>query len=46
MGIQEKVRPDLGNRVIHKDFYERGRYVAHNRDVRYSPTYLELIRLY
>ena len=42
-----KVRPGLGNRVIHKDFYERGRYVAHNRDVRYSPTHSELIiRLY
>ncbi len=23
--------------MIHKDFYKRGRYVAHNRDVRYSP---------
>ena len=23
-------------------FYERGRYVAHNRDVRYSPTHSEL----
>ena len=29
--------------VIHKDFYERGRYVAHNRDVGYSPTHSELI---
>ncbi len=38
-----KVRPGLGNRVIHKDFYERGRYVAHNRDVRYSPTHSELL---
>ncbi len=38
----EKVRPGLGNRVMHKDFYERGRYVAHNRDVRYSPTHSEL----
>ncbi len=28
------LRPGLGNRVIHKDFYVRGRYVAHNRDVR------------
>ncbi len=35
------VRPGLGYRVIHKDFYERGRYVAHNRDVRYSPTHSE-----
>ena len=34
-----KVRPGLGNRVIHKDFYERGQYVAHNRDVRYSSTH-------
>ncbi len=43
MGIQlKKVRPGLGNRVIHKDFYERGRYVAYNRDVRYSPTHSEL----
>ncbi len=25
-----------------EDFYERGRYVAHNRDVRYSPTHSEL----
>ena len=40
MGVQlRKVRPGLGNRVIHKDFYERGRYVAHNRDIRYSPTH-------
>ncbi len=31
----------FGNRMIHKDFYERGRYVAHNRDVRYSPTHSE-----
>ncbi len=38
----EKVRPGLGNRVIHKDFYERGRYVAYNRDVRCSPTHSEL----
>ncbi len=28
--------------MIHKDFYERGRYVAYNRDVRYSPTHSEL----
>ena len=42
MGVQlRKVRPGLGNRVIHKDFYERGRYVAHNRDVRYSHTHSE-----
>ncbi len=40
MGVQ--LRPGLGNRVIHKDFSERGRYVAHNRDVRYSPTHSEL----
>ncbi len=47
MGVQlRKVRPGLGNRVIHKDFYERGRYVAHNHDVRYSPTHSELIKLY
>ena len=40
MGVQ--LRPGLGNRVIHKDFYERGRYVGNNnRDVhvRYSPTH-------
>ena len=38
MGVQlRKVRPGLGNRVIHKDFYERGRYVAHNRDVGILP---------
>ncbi len=43
MGVQlEKVRPGSGNRVIYKDFKERGRYVAHNRDVRYSPTHSEL----
>ncbi len=40
MGVQ--LKPGLGNRVIHKDFYERGRYVAYNRDVRYSPTHSEL----
>ncbi len=29
MGVQlRKLTPDLGNRVIHKDFYECGRYVA------------------
>ncbi len=34
----EKVRPGLaGNCVIHKDFYEHGLYIAHNRDIRYSP---------
>ncbi len=39
-----KIRPGLGYRVIYKDFYERGRYVAaHNRDVRYSPTHSELL---
>ncbi len=41
MGVQ--LRPVLGNRVIHEDFYERGRYVAHNRYVRYSPTHSELL---
>ena len=47
MGVQlRKSKTGLGNRVIHKDFYERGRYVAHNRDVRYFPTHSELIRLY
>ncbi len=40
MGVQLR-KSGLGNRVIHKDFYERGRYVAHNRDVRYSPTHSE-----
>ncbi len=43
MGVQlRKSKAWLGNRVIHKGFYERGRYVAHNRDVRYSPTHSEL----
>ena len=44
MGVQlRKVRSGLENCVIHKDFYERGRYVAHNCDVRYSPTHSELL---
>ena len=30
---------DLRSHVIHIHFYERGRYVAHNRDVEYSPTH-------
>ena len=42
MGV--RLRPGLGNRVVHKDFYECGRYVAHNHDD--SPTHSELIRLY
>ncbi len=35
--VKEKVKPGMRSRVIYIHFYERGRYVAHNRDVEYSP---------
>ncbi len=37
--LTEKVTPGIHSRVIHMNFYERGRYDAHNCDVRYSPTH-------
>ncbi len=37
--VEEKVKPGMQSRVIHMNFDERGRYVADNRDVRYSPTH-------
>ncbi len=47
MGVQlRKSKAWFGKSRDPQEFYERGRYVAHNRDVRYSPTHSELIRLY
>ncbi len=42
MHVEETVLPGIQNRVIHMNFYERGRYVAHNCDVRYFPILLEI----
>ncbi len=41
MDVKEKVKPVVyaKSRDPHTYFYERGRYVAHNRDVEYSPTH-------
>ncbi len=42
MDVKEKVKPGMRSCVIHIHFYERGRYVAHNRDVEYHNSLLSI----
>ncbi len=44
MGVQlRKSMAWFGKSRDSRGFYERGRHVPHNRDVRYSPTHSELL---